>query len=161
TFARNVDVILDARLHCLEVIEGLEPNRRYVIGRQGASIGRVAPADIVIPDSEVSRTHCRLTLDGEAMTVTDLNSTNGTFVDGARMSEPMALPVGATLRAGRQLLKHVWLTQKEILQQDEFGREIRKASSYVHALLPVPIAEGAIRADWHFEPCSKLGGDAF
>jgi serine phosphatase RsbU (regulator of sigma subunit) len=161
TFARNVDVILDARLHCLEVIEGLEPNRRYVVGRQGASIGRVAPADIVIADSEVSRTHCRLTLDGEAMTVTDLNSTNGTFIDGSRISEPTALPVGATLRVGRQLLKHAWLTQKEILQQDEFDREIRKASSYVHALLPAPVTEGAIRADWHFEPCSKLGGDAF
>jgi len=161
TFARNADFVLDARAHCLELIEGFDFGRRYVVGPQGTSIGRSAPADIVLADSEVSRAHCRLALDGEALIVTDLGSTNGTFIDGVRIVQPTAVPVGAILRIGRQSLKHEWKTQREILQHDELDRELQKANSYVMALLPPPLAEGPIRSNWLYEPCSKLGGDAF
>src|SRR6202012_5933435 len=100
-------------------------------------------------------------LENDTLTVTDLNSTNGTYIDGVRISIPTLMPVGSILRIGRQSLKHEWRTQKEILQRDEFERELKKACSYVEALLPEPIADGPIRAEWLFEPCSKLGGDAF
>ena len=161
TFARSADFALDGRAHCLELIEGLDLGHRFVIGAPGASIGRTLPADIILGDSEVSRTHCRLVLENDTLTVTDLNSTNGTFIDGIRIHRPSAVPVGAILRIGRQSLKHEWRTQREILQHDEFDRELKKASSYVEGLLPAPIGEGPIRTDWLYEPCSKLGGDAF
>ncbi|HKD47100.1 MAG TPA: SpoIIE family protein phosphatase [Rhizomicrobium sp.] len=161
TFARHADFALEERVHCLEMIEGFDFGRLFLLGPQGASIGRSPPADIVLADSEVSRSHCSLALENGVMTVTDLNSTNGTFVDGARVVEPTPVPVGAILRVGRQSLKHEWRTQKEILQHDVFERELQKAHSYVLALLPPPIADGPIRADWLYEPCSKLGGDAF
>src|SRR5262249_6814929 len=109
----------------------------------------------------VSRAHCCLHLEGEALMVTDLNSTNGTYIDGVRLSAPAVLPVGAILRVGRQSLKHEWRTQKEILQHAEFDRELKKANSYVLGLLPPPLTEGPIQAEWLFGPCSKLGGDGF
>lgn len=93
--------------------------------------------------------------------VTDLGSTNGTFVDGVRVVEPTPLPVGAVLRVGRQSLKHEWRTRQEILHSDQLDRELEEACSYVRALLPAPISEGEIRADWAYQPCAKLGGDAF
>jgi len=161
TFARNLEVALDERVHCLEVVDGVEPGRRYVIGAQGVTIGRAPPADIILADSEVSRAHCRVSLQGEQLTVADLNSTNGVFVDGARIAQPTAMPVGAILQVGRQLLKHEWRTRGEILHADEMDRDLDKARSYVNALLPPPIGDGPIRADWLFEPCAKLGGDAF
>jgi serine phosphatase RsbU (regulator of sigma subunit) len=161
TFARNADFAADDRAHCLELIEGFDFGRRYIVGPAGASIGRTGPADIVLGDSEVSRAHCRLTLDGETLIVTDLNSTNGSFIDGVRIAGPTPFPVGAILRVGRQSLKHEWKTQREILQHDEFDRELKKANSYVMALLPPPLAQGPIRTDWLYEPCSRLGGDAF
>ena len=161
TFARSADFTLEDRAHCLELIEGHDAGHRYIVGAAGASIGRTAPADIVLADSEVSRTHCRLALENGVLTVTDLHSTNGTFIDGVRISDPTPIPVGAILRVGRQSLKHEWRTHREILQHDEFDRDIGKARSYVEALLPPPIAQGAVRADWLFEPCSKLGGDGF
>jgi serine phosphatase RsbU (regulator of sigma subunit) len=161
TFARSADFTLEGRTHCLELIEGHESGHRYVVGSAGASIGRTLPADIVLADSEVSRTHCRLVLENDVLTVTDLNSTNGTFIDGVRIRNPTPLPVGAVLRIGRQSLKHEWRTHREILQHDEFDREIGKARSYVEALLPPPVTEGPVKAEWLFEPCSKLGGDAF
>lgn len=161
TFAGSADFALETRAHCLELIEGLETGRRYIVSALGASIGRQPPADIVLADSEVSRVHCRLGLENGVLTVTDLNSTNGTFIDGTRIHGPTPMPVGAILRVGRQSLKHEWRTHREILLQDEFDRDIRKARSYVEAMLPPAIPQGPIRTDWLFEPCSQLGGDAF
>ncbi len=161
TFARNIDVALESRLHCLELVDGVGSWRRHIIGRAGASIGRTAPAQIILADSEVSRTHCRLAIEGGRLMVTDLKSTNGTFVDGIRVEGPTALPVGAVLRVGRQSLKHEWRTHREIQQSEELDRDLEKANSYVQALLPATNPEGPIRSDWVYQPCAKLGGDAF
>jgi serine phosphatase RsbU (regulator of sigma subunit) len=161
TFARHADVALDSRAHCLELIEGFDFGRIFVVGVQGATLGRTPPADIVLNDSEVSRAHCRVTVLNDTLFVTDLTSTNGTFLDGVRVTEPTPVPVGAVLRIGRQSLKHEWRTERDILHHHEFERELRKASNYVLALLPPPMADGPIRTEWLFQPCSKLGGDAF
>jgi serine phosphatase RsbU (regulator of sigma subunit) len=161
TFARHADVALDNRAHCLDLIEGYDFGRIYVVGAQNLTLGRTPPADIVLNDSEVSRSHCRVAIVHDSMLVTDLGSTNGTFLDGVRVTGPTPVPVGGVLRVGRQSLKHEWRTEKEILQHHELERELRKAGTYALALLPAPIAEGPIRAEWLFEPCSKLGGDAF
>lgn len=161
TFARVADFGLDVRVHCLEVVDGQEQGRTIILKENGATLGRSPPADIVLSDSEVSRSHCRFTVVDGVLRMADLNSTNGTFLDGIRVSGEVPVPVGAILRMGRQTLKHELRTEKEILQRDEFDREIKKANAYVQALLPQPIAEGPIEAEWVFQPCSKLGGDAF
>jgi serine phosphatase RsbU (regulator of sigma subunit) len=161
TFARHADVALENHAHCLELIEGFDFGRIFVVGPQGVTLGRTSPADIVLNDSEVSRSHCRVVVLNDTMLVTDLGSTNGTFLDGVRVAEPAPVPVGSVLRVGRQLLKHEWRTEKEILQHHELERELRNASNYVLALLPTPLADGPIRAEWLYEPSSKLGGDAF
>ena len=161
TFARSTEIVPDERVRCLEVIDGVEVGRRFVVGPAGARIGRTQPAEIVLVDSEVSRAHCRLMLEGDTLMVADLNSTNGTFVDGVRVREPTALVAGAILRVGRQSLKHEWRTQKEIFQAEELERDLKKANLYVLGLLPEPLREGPIRIEWHYEPCAKLGGDAF
>jgi len=62
TFARNANFTLEGRAHCLELLEGHDSGHRYVVGTLGASIGRTIPADIVLADSEISRSHCRLSL---------------------------------------------------------------------------------------------------
>lgn len=152
---------LDERVHCLELVDGLDVGRRHLIKAAGVSIGRAAPADIVIADSEVSRAHCRVAIDGEDLVVTDLNSTNGTFVDGVRVSGTVPLPVGAILQVGRCSLKHERLTGKQMEKSHELDRDLAKALSYVRALLPAPVREGPIRTDWLYQPCAKLGGDAF
>lgn len=161
TLAHNINVALDNRIHCLELVEGLDIGRRYEIGPLGANIGRTPPSEIILADSEVSRAHCRIAMRGEDLLVTDLNSTNGTFVEGVSVHEPTRLPVGAILQVGRQYLKHEWKTRREILHAEELDRDLEKANSYVQALLPLPQREGLIKTSWLYEPCSKLGGDAF
>ncbi|HLI65962.1 MAG TPA: TIR domain-containing protein [Caulobacteraceae bacterium] len=90
--------------HLLELVQGLDVGRRYLIGAAGVTIGRTPPAEIVLGDSEVSRAHCRVTVEGDDLMVADLGSTNGTFIDDVRLHEPTALPVGSVLTVGRQHL---------------------------------------------------------
>lgn len=49
------------------------------------TIGREAGNDIVLPDSQVSRHHARIDYDGRDYKVTDLNSSNGTYLGGVRL----------------------------------------------------------------------------
>ena len=93
--------------HCLEInsVEG-ELEQRFVVSPLGIKIGRSAPADVVLPDGRVSRTHCLVELADDALKVTDLNSTNGTFIDGKRIEEPTMLPTGSIMRVGNVVLKH-------------------------------------------------------
>ena len=158
---REARMAADERVHFLEVVEGLEPGRRFVIDAAGSTIGRKAPAEIALADSEISRAHCRISVRGEELWAVDLGSTNGTFLNGERLSQAVSVPAGAILQVGGQWLKYEWRTRQEWLQSDELDRDLAKATSYVNALLPEPLLAGSVRADWLYQPCAKLGGDAF
>jgi serine phosphatase RsbU (regulator of sigma subunit) len=161
TRTRVMDLITGDRLHCLELSIGEDVERRHVVSPLGLKIGRTAPADIILADSEVSRTHCMVALKDDELYVSDLNSTNGTFIDGIRVSGATTLPVGSVLQVGRRTLKHEWRTRAEIAHADDVDRDLQRAASYVKALLPPPSNEGPVRADWLYRPSTKLGGDAF
>lgn len=161
TRAREIDLISGDRLHCLELSIGDGVEKRHVISPLGVKIGRTAPAEIIIADSEISRSHCMVALKGDAVLVSDLNSTNGTFIDGERIAGVTELPVGSVLQVGNRAFKHEWRTRAEIEQSDEFDRELDRAASYVKALLPPPSREGPLRAEWIYHPSAQLGGDAF
>ena len=63
-------------------------------------IGRGLDCDLVVSDSLASRRHAQLNLTDNTLTVCDLGSSNGTFVNGQRVTEPTAVPVGSQLRIG-------------------------------------------------------------
>jgi sigma-B regulation protein RsbU (phosphoserine phosphatase) len=66
--------------------------------REGEQIvGRAATSHIRLPDSSVSRTHARIEVAGGKVTVTDLDSSNGTFVNGTPLSRPRELKIGDVL----------------------------------------------------------------
>lgn len=161
TRARVIDLITGDRVHCLELSIDGDIEKRHVVSPLGLKIGRTAPADIVLADSEVSRSHCMVILKDDEVYVSDLNSTNGTYVDGNKVTEVTVLPVGSVLQVGNRTLKHEWRTRAEIEQSEDFDRDLQRAASYVKALLPPPLQDGPIRADWIYEPSAKLGGDAF
>jgi predicted DNA-binding ribbon-helix-helix protein len=62
-------------------------------------IGREPPADIIIPDEEVSRRHAMLVSDGDQWWVIDLNSKNGTYLRGKRI-QAAELGLGAEVLVG-------------------------------------------------------------
>jgi pSer/pThr/pTyr-binding forkhead associated (FHA) protein len=66
-----------------------------VIGRHAEGAGRLAD------DEEISRSHARVSLDASGFcAIEDLGSTNGTFVNGLRISAPMTLSEGDTIEVG-------------------------------------------------------------
>ncbi len=152
---------LGDRRHCLELVSGDDTGRRFPVAPGGITIGRAEPAEIVLGEAAVSRLHCRLALRDGGVIVTDLGSTNGSFVDGVRIDRPTLLPVGGILRVGHQFFKHELLTGKQLQKSAELDRDIAVAAGYVRALLPPRLDDARITADWVYHPCAKLGGDVF
>jgi pSer/pThr/pTyr-binding forkhead associated (FHA) protein len=64
------------------------------------TIGRATGADLIIDAALVSRVHCRLEAGKDGVDVTDLSSTNGTFVNDKRVDRA-TLVNGDRLRVGR------------------------------------------------------------
>lgn len=64
------------------------------------TIGRGGEADIQLPAPAVSRRHAVLQPSGDEWVLNDLNSTNGTFVNGQRISAPRRLAAGDVIQIG-------------------------------------------------------------
>jgi hypothetical protein len=62
--------------------------------------GRSESNHIVLPDASVSRHHSTLFVDGDVLTVADQGSSNGTFVNGMRIQQPVQLRPGDILKIG-------------------------------------------------------------
>jgi pSer/pThr/pTyr-binding forkhead associated (FHA) protein len=84
----------------LIVRRGPQPNQIYELSKDVISLGRDITNDIVVNDPEVSRHHCRLTRGGGGYTMEDLGSTNGTFVNGQRLSGARPLNSGDLVGLG-------------------------------------------------------------
>ena len=85
------------------VQSGPEAGRRVELGLEVA-IGR-QDADLVLEDPEVSRRHAVLRRSGGSVVVEDLDSTNGTFVNGERIHSPIRVGPGDEVRVGRTTLE--------------------------------------------------------
>jgi hypothetical protein len=106
-------------VHFLEMEPGQLVGDPIAITSSSMKIGRSAPADIVLPHKSVSREHCVVGLANDELFVTDLNSTNGTYIDGARISRVTILPVGSILQIGQVSMKHAVRTNPSA-QQGQF-----------------------------------------
>jgi hypothetical protein len=73
------------RRYSLAVILGANAGQIFPLTQPRIVLGRGVNCDIQLQDSEVSRRHAMLEIKGESATLTDLGSTNGTFVDGVRV----------------------------------------------------------------------------
>ena len=74
---------------------------------QGKTIlGRGSDADIRLEDEMISRKHSEIAWDGNKVTLRDLDSTNGTFVDGVALTmHPKAIDAENRLQIGKMVLK--------------------------------------------------------
>ncbi len=74
--------------------QGPKPNQTFELDKEVYAIGREVGNDLVIEDAQVSRRHARLTQQGHSYLLEDLGSTNGTFVNGSRVTAPVLLANG-------------------------------------------------------------------
>jgi serine phosphatase RsbU (regulator of sigma subunit) len=148
-------------VHVLLLLDENAPPRRIPLHSLPVVIGRNPPADLILEGTTVSRRHCRLELLDGKLQVGDLASTNGTFVNGERISEPVPLDDGASLGIGVYRLRYHRRAQDETAEADAMEQEWREAGQYVASILPQPIDQGPVRANWFYRPSTRIGGDAF
>lgn len=79
---------------------GPAPGTTYSLEGEQITIGRDSSNAISINDAEVSRRHARLTLQGGKYVLEDFGSTNGTFVNGQRITGQRVLKAGDVLSLG-------------------------------------------------------------
>lgn len=85
----------------LIVIDG--PNTKNVLNEGKNVIGRGSAADIKVTDTGVSRLHAQFVVNGQSAVVQDLQSTNGTLVNGRKVSS-QRLTHGDVIRLGHSVL---------------------------------------------------------
>jgi hypothetical protein len=88
----------------LTLLVGGEEEDTYFIGRGRSTIGRLESNTIAVPDTGMSRHHTEIMADESKFILTDLGSTNGTFVNGKRVAEA-ELKDGDTIEIGKVALR--------------------------------------------------------
>jgi pSer/pThr/pTyr-binding forkhead associated (FHA) protein/NADPH-dependent 2,4-dienoyl-CoA reductase/sulfur reductase-like enzyme len=84
-------------------------------------IGRGPKNDLVLNDPEVSGQHAQIQRDASGYLLEDLQSSNGTFLNGARLSAPARLAGGALIKVGKTQLEFVMGPPKENLHMTSVG----------------------------------------
>ncbi|WP_144761431.1 FHA domain-containing protein [Curtobacterium sp. 9128] len=75
----------------LVITEGAREGMEMPLGRGPITIGRSSESNVVIRDDYTSTNHARLELQPSGWVVIDLDSTNGTFVNGQKVSAPVTV----------------------------------------------------------------------
>ena len=101
----------------LFVIQGRDQGMRYELQEAQLTIGRVGDNQIKLHDTEVSREHALLDRRGDQFFVRDLNSSNGTYVNGKAIRE-QELHSGDQLQLGRTMLLFTGVREEAIDQAD-------------------------------------------
>src|SRR5262245_6874840 len=86
--------------YVLQVVRGRSVTSTRKLADGVTSLGRHDDCMIRIKSSQVSRRHCELFEAGGKLTIRDLGSSNGTFVNGKRISGPETLKPGDELTIG-------------------------------------------------------------
>jgi pSer/pThr/pTyr-binding forkhead associated (FHA) protein len=90
----------------LVVISGPATGRQLVLGRPRVLVGRDAAADLVLDDDSLSKLHALFLRTSQGYQVQDLESANGTWVNGVR-SEIALLHPGDRIALGEHVLHYV------------------------------------------------------
>ena len=86
----------------LKTADGAEPAATFrILPGSIKTIGRAIGADFILEATLVSRVHCRLTAGAGEIELEDLDSTNGTFVNGRRVDGPVRVKAGDRIGVGR------------------------------------------------------------
>ncbi|MEE1160146.1 MAG: FHA domain-containing protein [Atopobiaceae bacterium] len=96
----------DAAIWAVDVEKGAKQLRGLHVDILGpVVVGRSPSSDIVVDEPFVSATHARFTLQGPALVLEDLGSTNGTMVNGHLIDQPVTLRDGDEVQTGDTIMR--------------------------------------------------------
>jgi serine phosphatase RsbU (regulator of sigma subunit) len=149
------------RKHYLVCIAGPLEGTRIEVSTGTNVLGRRVEGPMQIKDPAASGQHCRIILIGDQIMVEDLGSSNGTYIDEERITQPEILYVGSLLQIGRSVFRHEYRSKSEVEAEERQLEDLEKAAGYVRSLLPPPLESEQVEVIWQFIPSAELGGDAF
>jgi predicted component of type VI protein secretion system len=85
----------------LVILSEAQAGRSFELKDGTTTVGRVDDNAFQIAEASVSSHHCEIVLQKESVLVRDLNSTNGTFINGQQVTGEAPLKPGQTLRLGQ------------------------------------------------------------
>ncbi len=96
----------------LYVIKGPRSGYKYKVTKPRVIVGRGSQADLIIPDLEVSRQHFSLEIKENKTILRDLNSTNGTYIDGEKISS-VKLEDRTEIQIGQSTILYMESTERD------------------------------------------------
>jgi DNA-binding CsgD family transcriptional regulator len=142
---------------CLEVLTGHAQGKVLPLTTGSTLIGRGSRCDLQLDDDGVSRQHAKLAIADEGVVnLIDLDSTNGTFLNGARIDLAIVRE-GDRIQIGPDVtLRYLYRTQAELAQADPKARAAEVGLSKRELEVAVLVAEGLttdeIGARLHISP---------
>lgn len=129
----------------LEILSGPQQGRMLRLEKDRVTIGRHASSDLPVESSSVSRFHTQLVREDGRWFVEDMQSNNGTFVNGRRVEGRVALHDGEQIHLGNVVIA--------FRQADSSGRSMDAAAP---AVAPeAPPSRGAVSQPPDFAPRSE------
>jgi EAL domain-containing protein (putative c-di-GMP-specific phosphodiesterase class I) len=129
-----------------------QPVRRFRVDASRFIIGRKPEASLCIPSATVSREHAELTIVERGLLLRDLGSTNGSYVNGVRLTEPCTVGHGDLLQFGQVVFR-------VIQQNTESGPQTIQDDSCDRALALIQfdqlMSQRAVSP--HFQPIVSMG----
>lgn len=92
-------------LAVLRIVGGPAAGHKFPLTGEEATLGRSKKVEVTLPDKLLSREHAKVLRDGAAWYVEDLNSTNGTWIHGQRVTSPVELAPNTAVRIGKTLFE--------------------------------------------------------
>lgn len=89
----------------LSIVQGAQTGESAELAAGTVLIGRGADCQLLLDDDYVSTRHARVVTADGGVYVEDLGSTNGTYVNGARITAPTTISLSDTVRIGKSILK--------------------------------------------------------
>jgi hypothetical protein len=89
----------------LVITEGDRTGHQIRLDRRELTIGRSEDSDLVVDDEYASTHHAKLVLINNDWLIQDLNSTNGTYLDGGRVGTPAVVKLNTQVRVGKTVFE--------------------------------------------------------
>jgi predicted component of type VI protein secretion system len=91
----------------LQAVKGNDAGKKFDLAAKDMFIiGRGVATDITVWDIRVSRVHCRIDRDKDGYLITDLNASNGTYVNGQKI-DTHRLKAGDEIKLGSTILQYI------------------------------------------------------
>ena len=125
----------------LLVIQGIDQGSRFEIGEEQVGIGRGVQNALQIHDTEVSRSHAHIKFVGDGYVLSDLNSSNGTYLNG-KVIRQCPIHGGDQIQVGRSIMlfsqPHAQVDGSDVADKVAFlaEQDPEDRSSIVHSVPP-------------------------